>query len=70
MHHCVHISGRGAFADASELIELFGELAGREAQARASRSRDLGNVVHFCRWREAGRMIATLGEGEATGTVH
>ena len=70
MHHCVHISGRGAFADASELIDLFGDLAGSEAQARASRSRDLGNVVHFCRWREVGRMIATLGEAEPRGAVH
>ena len=70
MHHCIHISGRGAYADAAELIDLFGDFAGSEAQARASRSRDLGNVVHFCRWREAGRMIATLGQAEPMGTVH
>ena len=70
LHHSVHISGHGAFAEASELIAAFGDLAGREAQARASRSRDLGNVIHFCRWREVGRMIATLGDSKPTAIVH
>ena len=70
MQHCVHITGRGAFAEASELIDRFGDHAVSEAKARASRSRDLGNVVHFCRWREVERMIGTLGEEEPEGAVH
>ncbi len=35
-----------------ELLSEYGALAGNEAAARASRSREKGNVVHFCRWRQ------------------
>ena len=56
--------------DAAELLSRFGAHAGAEAAARAERSRTLGNHVHFCRWREVGRMIATLQSGRATETLH
>ena len=70
MRHNIHIAGRGAFAEAAELIARFGEHAVSEARRRAGRSRELGNVVHFCRWREVERMIGTLGEEAAAGLVH
>ncbi|HEX2763302.1 MAG TPA: hypothetical protein VHM92_05585 [Allosphingosinicella sp.] len=69
MHHQV-FAGRDAFADAAELIERFGDSADIEAAMRARRSRDLGNFIHFCRWREAARMIRLLGADEVGGLRH
>jgi len=59
-----------AFAEAARLIERFGAFAAAEAALRADRSRDLGNVVHFCRWREVGRMIDLIRDDAVTGPVH
>lgn len=59
-----------AFAEAAQLIERFGAFAGSEAALRADRSRDLGNVVHYCRWREVGRMIELLRDEGVTGPVN
>jgi hypothetical protein len=64
------IHGRLALADAAELIERYGEDAGFEAAARAERSRDKGNVVHFCHWRQIERVIVTLSSDQVQGTVH
>ena len=64
------IHGRLALADASDLIDRFGDNAGFEAAARAERSRDDGNVVRFCHWRQIERVIATLSSDEVVGTVH
>jgi len=64
------IAGRLALAEASELIDRFGEEAVLEAAARAERSRDAGNVLHFCHWRQIERVIATLSSDEVRGTVH
>lgn len=65
-----YIAGRAALADASALIDRFGDDAGYEAAARADRSRDAGNVVGFCHWRQIERVIATLSCDEVMGTVH
>ena len=64
------IHGRSALADASDLIERYGDGAGFEAAMRAERSRDLGNVVRFCHWRQIERVIATLNSGEVLGSIH
>ena len=64
------IHGRLALADASELIERYGEAAKLEAAARARRSRGDGNVARFCHWRQIERVIATLSSDEIVGTVH
>jgi hypothetical protein len=37
---------------------------------RAERSRDLGNVVRFCHWRQIERVIATLASDEVLGSIH
>ena len=64
------IAGRLALAEASELIDRFGEEAALEAATRAERSRDAGNVLHFCHWRQIERVIATLSCDEVRGTIH
>jgi len=64
------IHGRGALSDAAELIERYGDDAGFEAATRAERSRDDGNVVRFCHWRQIERVIATLSSDEVIGTIH
>ena len=66
----VFIHNRVALADASELIDLYGDNAGFQAAVRAERSRDSGNVARFCHWRQIERVIATLASDEVQGTVH
>jgi len=64
------IHGRVALADASELIERFGDDATLEAAARARTSRNNGNVAHFCHWRHIERVIAALASDQVAGTIH
>ncbi len=64
------LADRRSYDDAAELMRMFGEHAGHEAAMRADRSRDLGNHIHFCRWRQIERMIVLLSIPEALGTVH
>ena len=64
------IHNRVALADASELIERYGEQASLEAAARAAQSRGDGNVVRFCHWRQIERVIAALKSDEVTDTIH
>jgi len=64
------VFGPAAFAEAAQLIERFGVHAELEAASRADRSRDLGNFIHFCRWREVGRMIELIRDEAVTGPVH
>jgi hypothetical protein len=65
-----YLTDRRSLSDAEELIARHGAGAGHEAATRASRSRGLGNHIHFCRWRQIERLIAVLGEAEPTGRVH
>ncbi len=64
------IHGRTALADASDLIDRFGDDAGFEAAARAEQSRDDGNVARFCHWRQIERVIATLSSEDVSGSIH
>jgi len=57
-------------ADAADLIATFGEDAELEAAIRAGHMRDIGNVAHFCRWRQTERLVALLVSDEAVGTIH
>ena len=41
-----------------------------EAAARADKSRDLGNHIHYCRWRQIERLVVLMSVGRAVGTVH
>ena len=65
-----YIAGRLALDQAADLMDRFGDDAGLEAAARAERSRDAGNVLLFCHWRQIERVIATLSDEEVRGTVH
>ena len=64
------ISGRPALADAADLIDRYGDDAGLEAAVRAEESRDAGNVIRFCHWRQIERVIVTLSSDEVRGSVH
>ena len=64
------IKDRASLADASDLLDRFGEDAAREAAALAAESREAGNVVRFCHWRQIQRVIAALSHTSAAGTVH
>lgn len=66
----LYLSDVGHVADAAELIADFGTGAGLEAATRASRSRDIGNHLHFCRWRQVERLIEVMESPAALGTVH
>lgn len=65
-----YLADRAELVDATDLITMFGDEAGLEAAARADRSRDLGNHLHFCRWRQIERLIVLLSVERAIGTVH
>lgn len=65
-----YLSSRKSFEDAQDLISRFGDNAGFEAAARADYSRDLGNHIHFCHWRQIERLIILLAVDEVVGSVH
>jgi hypothetical protein len=65
-----YLPDAGHVADAADLIATFGDSASLEAASRASRSRDLGNHLHFCRWRQVERLIDLLAGTAAVGTIH
>ena len=65
-----HVSDRATADAATSLISRFGDAAKQEAAARAAASRNLGNVQHFCRWRQVERMVGLLSGDRAMGTIH
>lgn len=65
-----YVADRNAVSDASQLMAEFGDDAGFEAAARADRSRNLGNYIHFCRWRQVERLILVLASDRPIGTIH
>ena len=66
----LYLADRSSVDAAQELMTTFGDDAGFEAAARADKSRDLGNHIHFCRWRQIERLIVLMSQGRAVGTVH
>lgn len=70
MHEQFYLGDREAVFDAAELLSEYGACAGNEAAARASRSREKGNVVHFCRWRQIKRLVEWLDSREFESTLH
>jgi hypothetical protein len=65
-----YIKDRASLADAADLIERYGDDASRKAAALATQSREAGNVIRFCHWRQIQRVIATLSSARAVGSVH
>ena len=70
MYPHVYLPDAAAAVEATQLIEQFGGYAADEAAARASRSRELGNVIHYCRWRQIQRLIEVLGDEPMDFTIH
>lgn len=70
MEQLPYLADRGEVSDAAELMLRFGDDAMFEAAARADRSRNLGNHIHFCRWRQIERLILLLSLDRPVGTVH
>lgn len=66
----LYIAGRVALADASALIDVYGDDAEFGAAQRAAINRDAGNVARFCHWRQIERVIATLRSDDVRGTIH
>jgi hypothetical protein len=58
------------FTAATELMAVFGSAATSEAASRASKSRDRGNLIRFCQWRQVGRLIEMLNADDVRGTIH
>lgn len=55
---------------ASSLMMLYGKAAGDEAEARANVSRNRGNVIRFCHWRQVVRVIDALSTVTSGETLH
>lgn len=70
MDQTIFLAGPGDVTDAQRLIATMGEAAVLEADRRARHSRDLGNYVHFCRWRQVARLIDLMSAPGAVGTIH
>ena len=61
---------RKDISEAETLIAAHGIMAAEEARQRARDSRNLGNHIDFCRWRQIERFIALTFLEEPIGTVH
>ncbi len=55
---------------ASDLIARHGAAAAHEAATRADQSRDKGNAIKFCHWRQVERFVVLLSTARVQGTVH
>ena len=56
--------------EANRLMDTFGPEAGIQAAERAVKSRNVGNHLHYCRWRQIERLIIMLSANTTLGTVH
>ena len=65
-----YVADREAALEAVRLVDNLGVGAGAAAARHANRSRDLGNVVHFCRWRQIERLVEVIAETQGTATRH
>lgn len=66
----IPVADRRTLDDATALIADYGLYAVHEAAERAERSRDVGNALHFCHWRQVERMILLLATEHVQGTIH
>ena len=64
------VADRASALDAARLLAEFGDGAAAQAAARADSSRDKGNVVHFCRWRQIERLIGVMADPQSEQTRH
>lgn len=64
------IAGRGTVSDALSLVDEYGADAPMAAAMRAVQSRDAGNVLRFCHWRQIERLSALLASNNVEGSLH
>ena len=65
-----YVADRRSALDALRLIDDFGAAASEQAGDRARASRDGGNVVMFCRWRQIERLVEAMQPGDVASTRH
>ena len=66
----IFVADRQSALDAVDLIDRFGREACHEAAMRADESRDRGNVMHFCRWRQIERLVEAMTRATTEQTLH
>lgn len=66
----IFIAGRGTVTDALSLVDEYGIEAPVAAAMRAAQSRDAGNVLRFCHWRQIERLSALLASDSIEGSLH
>ena len=64
------VADRQSALDAARLLTDHGHHAFGQAIARADESRDRGNVVTFCRWRQIAALIAVMNDSCGSQTRH
>ena len=64
------VTDRATAEAAASLIASHGDVAALEAAERAEQSRDRGNLVNFCRWRQIERVVLALSSRRIQGTIH
>ena len=69
MYIPLYVSHRDV-VEAETLMALYGEAAGLEASERAEASRNIGNHIHYCRWRQIERLVIFLNLKTSLGTIH
>ena len=69
MHLPLYVEPRDV-TEAERLISLYGSEAGLEAAERAETSRNRGNHLQFCRWRQIERLVIMLSLETSIGTIH
>ena len=65
-----HSLSRADYQDATDLMARFGDEAQAQAVTRAKDSRNRGNIIRFCAWRQVERLIVVLAGDQVTGTIH
>ncbi len=68
--HNLFIAGRSSVTDAMLLVDEYGVDAPLAAAMRAVQSRDSGNVLKFCHWRQIERLSALLASNDVEGSLH
>ena len=61
---------RTAAIEAQHLLDTHGDAAMDAAAAYARESRNLGNHIAFCRWRQIERLLTVLSDDAPVGTRH
>lgn len=69
MYLSLYVESRDVL-EAEALMKSFGMSAGIEAAERAEASRNIGNHLHYCRWRQIERLISMLSIETTLGTIH